>query len=81
MNPGEQPQPNDKMCFEFLAERGNIVIGPPDYVAERLNELKEVGGVDNLLADLALPSMSQRQILTSMELFATKVMPQLKSAA
>lgn len=81
MNPGEQPKPTEKMCFEFLAERGNIVIGPPDYVAERLNELREVGGIDNVLADLALPSMSQRQILTSMDLFATKVMPQLKTAA
>ncbi|MFO0998230.1 MAG: LLM class flavin-dependent oxidoreductase [Alphaproteobacteria bacterium] len=81
MNPGEQPKPTEKMCYEFLAERGNIVIGPPDYVAERLNELREVGGVENLLADLALPTMNQRLILNSMELFATKVMPQLKAAA
>jgi hypothetical protein len=44
---------------------------------ERLQELREMGGVDYVLADMALPYMSQRQVLASMELFATRVMPRL----
>ena len=81
MNPGEQPQPGMKMAYDFLVERGNVLVGPPDYVAERLTELREVGGVNYVLAEMALPYMSQRQVLGSMELFATKVMPQLEAAA
>ena len=77
MNPGETPAPGMTMGYEFLVERGNVIVGPPDYVAERLNELREIGGVEILLADMALPGLSQRQILGSMELFATKVAPLL----
>jgi alkanesulfonate monooxygenase SsuD/methylene tetrahydromethanopterin reductase-like flavin-dependent oxidoreductase (luciferase family) len=77
MNPGETPAPGMKMGYDFLVERGNVIVGPPDYVAERLNELREVGGVEILLADMALPYLSQRQVLRSMELFATKVAPLL----
>jgi alkanesulfonate monooxygenase SsuD/methylene tetrahydromethanopterin reductase-like flavin-dependent oxidoreductase (luciferase family) len=77
MNPGETPTPGMKMGYDFLVERGNVIVGPPDYVAERLNELREVGGVEILLADMALPYLSQRQVLRSMELFATKVAPLL----
>jgi alkanesulfonate monooxygenase SsuD/methylene tetrahydromethanopterin reductase-like flavin-dependent oxidoreductase (luciferase family) len=78
MNPGETPEPGMKMGYDFLVERGNVIVGPPDYVAERLNELREIGGVEILLADMALPYLSQRQILASMELFATKVAPLLE---
>jgi alkanesulfonate monooxygenase SsuD/methylene tetrahydromethanopterin reductase-like flavin-dependent oxidoreductase (luciferase family) len=77
MNPGEQPQPGMTMGYDFLVERGNVLVGPPDYVVERLGELREVAGVDYVLLDMALPYMSQGQILGSMELFATGVMPQL----
>ena len=77
MNPGERPQPRMRMGYDFLVERGNVMVGPPDYVVERLQELREAGEVDYVLADMALPYMSQRQIRASMELFATKVMPQL----
>ncbi|MGH7264431.1 MAG: hypothetical protein ACREMB_06180 [Candidatus Rokuibacteriota bacterium] len=77
MNPGEQPPPGLKMGYDFLVERGNVLVGPPEYVAERLQELREVGGVDYVLADMALPYMSQEKVLDSMELFATWVMPRL----
>src|SRR5437773_3651249 len=60
---------------------GNVLIGPPDYVAERISELREVGEVNYVLGDMALPYMSQRQILGSLELFATKVMPQLAASS
>ena len=78
MNPGEQPQPGMTMGYDFLVERGNVLVGPPDYVAERLGELQDVGGTSYVLAEMALPYLSQRQVLASMELFATKVMPQLE---
>jgi len=81
MNPGEQPEPGMKMGYDFLVERGNIMVGSPDYVVERLEELREVAGVDYVLADMALPYMGQRQILASIELFATKVMPKLSAPA
>jgi alkanesulfonate monooxygenase SsuD/methylene tetrahydromethanopterin reductase-like flavin-dependent oxidoreductase (luciferase family) len=77
MNPGEPPPPGLKMGYDFLAERGNVLVGSPDHVVERLQELHEVGGVDYVLAEMALPYLSQRQILDSMELFVTRVMPGL----
>jgi alkanesulfonate monooxygenase SsuD/methylene tetrahydromethanopterin reductase-like flavin-dependent oxidoreductase (luciferase family) len=79
MNPGEQPQPGMTMGYDFLVERGNVLVGPPDYVAERLRELRDVSGTDYVLAEMALPYLSQRQVLASMELFAAKVMPQIEA--
>ena len=79
MNPGEQPTPDMQMGFEFLQQRGGVMVGTPEYVAERLNELREVAGVDYVLPDMALPFLSQKQILASMELFAERVMPLLEN--
>jgi len=79
MNPGEQPTPDMKMGFDFLQERGNTIVGSPDYVVERLQELREIGGCDYVMPDMAQPYLSQKQILASIELFATKVMPKLRS--
>jgi alkanesulfonate monooxygenase SsuD/methylene tetrahydromethanopterin reductase-like flavin-dependent oxidoreductase (luciferase family) len=77
MNPHEKPGPGMEMGYDFLKARGNVIVGPPDYVVERLRELREVGGIDNVIPDMALPYLSQKQILGSISLFAEKVMPRL----
>ncbi|MFN0042658.1 MAG: LLM class flavin-dependent oxidoreductase [Alphaproteobacteria bacterium] len=77
MNPNEKPCAGMEMGYEFLKERGNVIVGSPSYVVERLQELEEEGGIDHVMPDMALPYLSQRQILKSMELFAEKVMPAL----
>jgi alkanesulfonate monooxygenase SsuD/methylene tetrahydromethanopterin reductase-like flavin-dependent oxidoreductase (luciferase family) len=73
-NPGEELQPGAKLDWEFLEPR-NLLVGPPEHVAERVHELAEVCGLETLLVEHAHPGIPQRLILRNLELFATKVMP------
>jgi len=73
-NPGEELQPGAKLDWEFLEPR-NLLVGPPAHVAERVQELAEVCGLETLLVEHAHPGIPQRLILRNLELFATKVMP------
>ena len=73
-NPGEELQPGTKLDWEFLEPR-NLLVGPPEHVAERVQELAEVCGLETLLVEHAHPGIPQRLILRNLELFATKVMP------
>jgi alkanesulfonate monooxygenase SsuD/methylene tetrahydromethanopterin reductase-like flavin-dependent oxidoreductase (luciferase family) len=73
-NPGEELAPGVKLDWEFLEPR-NLLVGPPEHVAERVHELAEVCGLETLLVEHAHPGIPQRLILRNLELFATKVMP------
>jgi alkanesulfonate monooxygenase SsuD/methylene tetrahydromethanopterin reductase-like flavin-dependent oxidoreductase (luciferase family) len=73
-NPGEELQPGAKLDWEFLEPR-TLLVGSPVHVAERVQELREVCGLEYLLVEHAHPGIPQRQILRNLELFATKVMP------
>ena len=73
-NPGEELPPGAKLDWEFLEPR-NLLVGPPEHVAERVHELAEVCGLETLLVEHAHPGIPQRLILRNLELFATKVMP------
>ena len=78
-NPGEELSPGAKLDWEFL-ER-TLLVGPPEHVAERVQELVEVCGLETLLVEHAHPGIPQRLILRNIELFATKVMPDLPDGA
>ena len=73
-NPGEELDPGVKLDWDFLEPR-TLLVGSPDHVAERIQELREVCNLDYLLVEFAHSGLSQRQILRNLENFATKVMP------
>ncbi len=73
-NPGEELDPEVKLDWDFLEPR-TLLVGSPDHVAERIQELREVCNLDCLLVEFAHSGLSQRQILRNLENFATKVMP------
>lgn len=79
-NPGEELPPGTKLDWEFLEPR-NLLVGSPEHVAERVQELAEVCGLETLLVEHAHPGIPQRLILRNLELFATKVMPAFRRAA
>ncbi len=75
MNPGEEPTPDMEMNWDFLMDR-HLLVGPPDHVVEKVEEIQEVSGVDQLF--IAESGSSHKNRLRSLELFGTKVMPRFK---
>ena len=73
-NPDEELDPEIKLDWDFLEPR-TLLVGSPDHVAEKIQELREVCNLDYLLVEFAHSGLSQRQILRNLENFATRVMP------
>ncbi len=73
-NPDEELDPEIKLDWDFLEPR-TLLVGSPDNVAEKIQELQEVCNLDYLLVEFAHSGLSQRQILRNLENFATRVMP------
>lgn len=73
-NPDEDLDPEVKLDWDFLEPR-TLLVGSPDNVAEKIQELQEVCNLDYLLVEFAHSGLSQSQILRNLENFATRVMP------
>ena len=73
-NPGEDLDPEVKLDWDFLEPR-TLLVGSPDNVAEKIQELQEVCNLGYLLVEFAHSDIPQRKILRNLENFATKVMP------
>ena len=73
-NPGEDLDPEVKLDWDFLEPR-TLLVGSPDNVAEKIQELQEVCNLGYLLVEFAHSGIPQRKILRNLEHFATKVMP------
>jgi len=80
MNPGEEPTPDMEMNTEFLLSRDALIVGDPEHVAERIARIREVSGLECLLIDFDLPYLSHAEIMRSIELFATRVIPALEGS-
>ena len=78
-NPGEELDPNGKLDWDFLEPR-TLLVGSPDHVAERIQELREVCNLDYLLISFAHMGMPLLKTLKNLETFATKVMPRFPAA-
>ena len=81
MNPGEKPETDTEMDWDFLVARDSLIVGTPEYVAERINYIREVSGLECLLCDFDLPYLTQAQIMGSIERFVTGVMPRVEAVA
>ena len=73
-NPGEELSDDVRLDWDFLEPR-TLLVGSPDHVAEKIQELREVCSLDCLLVEFAHGGIPQRKILRNLENFATRVMP------
>lgn len=76
--PGEQ-MTGSGFSWEFLMERDNLLIGDIDFVAEKIAELRDDVGVDNLFVQANLPWLPQSKIMKSLERLMTEVMPRVNA--
>lgn len=79
MDPGEilaeTPGKLDLLDYDFLHPR-NLLFGTPDYVAERIHELKTELGVEHLQVWSNFPGVPHDQVMRSVKRFSEEVMPQ-----
>ena len=78
-NPGEELNDDVRLDWDFLEPR-TLLVGSPDHVAEKIQELREVFSLECLLVEFAHGGIPQRKILRNLENFATRVMPRFTGA-
>lgn len=69
---------NSQSWVDFLMERDHILIGEPEFVAEKINHLNTDFGLDNLLTFVTLLSLDHEHVMRSIQLFAEWVVPLVK---
>ena len=80
MNPGEDVRPDMALDWDLLFGR-NLLIGSPEYIVEKLEELQETIGLQELMTYMAMPYIPHSKVMRSIELFADKVLPHFQKAA
>ena len=75
MEAGEQLTDDHRLSYDFLADR-NLLVGTPDHVAGKIQELRDELNLQHLLLWTTHPGLEHRNAMRSLELFAEKVMPQ-----
>ena len=73
-NPGEVLAPEVQLDWDFLEPR-TLLVGSPENVVERVQELQEVCNLDYLLVEFTHMGMPLSKTLRNLETFAAKVMP------
>ena len=73
-NPDEELAPDVKLDWDFLEPR-TLLVGSPDNVVEKIQELEEVCNLDYLIISFTHMGMPLIKTLKNLETFATKVMP------
>ncbi|WP_344597145.1 LLM class flavin-dependent oxidoreductase [Streptomyces violaceusniger] len=74
MEAGEELSDAHELSFDFLQGR-NLLVGTPEYVSEKIAELRDEVGCEHLLLWTTHPGLPHRNAMRSLELFAEKVMP------
>ena len=80
MNPGEEVRPDMTLDWDLLFDR-NLLIGSPEHVVEKLEELQESIGLQELMTYMAMPYIPHSKVMRSIQLFAERVMPHFQKAA
>lgn len=77
LGPDEELAPGDTDLdpFDFLVKYGHCHVGTPEYVTERLKRYQEELGIEHIVHYWAVPTLSFEEQLSSLRLFADKVMP------
>ena len=80
MDPGEElPETKHKLDllnYEFLHKR-NMLFGTPEYVIEKIEELKSELNLKNLLVWSNFPGIKHEDCMKSIKLFNEKVIPKV----
>ena len=74
-NPGEVLADEVKLDWDFLEPR-TLLVGSPENVVEKVQELREVCYLDYLLVEFTHMGIPLSKTLKNLEMFAAKVMPQ-----
>tara|TARA_Y200000002_G_scaffold278957_1_gene233057 strand:+ start:1475 stop:2641 length:1167 start_codon:yes stop_codon:yes gene_type:complete len=81
MDPGEElPQTDHKLDllnYNFLHKR-NLLFGTPEYVVNKINELKSELNLQNLQVWSNFPGIDHEACMRSIKLFTDEVMPKIK---
>ena len=56
-------------------DKDHILIGDPEFVAEKIRGIGREYQLESLLTLMAMPGLDHRDVMRSIELFAEKVMP------
>jgi len=82
MDPGEElPKTKNKLdllSYDFLHKR-NMLFGTPEYVIEKIEELKSELNLQNLQVWSNFPGVKHEHSMRSIKLFTEKVMPHFKN--
>ena len=78
LNPGEEPEPDTRLSWDFLEPRA-LLVGCAEHIIERLEEIRDVCGLEEIRIGYDHHGVSERKTLRNLELFATKVMPHFAS--
>ena len=81
MDPGEKlPETDHKLDllnYDFLHKR-NLLFGTPEYVVNKINELKSELNLQNLQVWSNFPGIEHEACMRSIKLFTDEVMPKIK---
>ena len=81
--PGEElpetPGKLDLLSYDWLHPR-NLLFGTPDYVAEKIEELRDKLNLRTLLVWSNFPGVEHEAVMRSVELFTEEVMPRFADA-
>jgi len=82
-DPGEElgPDIDEVPWFDFLQERGHLLVGSPETVTAHIKKYDETLGLERLLLFTWLPGLTRDQIQASLALFGSEVMPHFTSSA
>ena len=68
------------MEWKQLLEHGTVVCGEPDFVEDRIREIRDVIGIDHLLCWTRLGGLAEEKVAARTELMRDEVMPALRQA-
>jgi alkanesulfonate monooxygenase SsuD/methylene tetrahydromethanopterin reductase-like flavin-dependent oxidoreductase (luciferase family) len=69
----------ERQSFDALRTlRGALVVGSPEQVVEKILYQHELFGHQRFLAQMSVGSMPHAQVMRSIELFGTEVVPALR---
>jgi alkanesulfonate monooxygenase SsuD/methylene tetrahydromethanopterin reductase-like flavin-dependent oxidoreductase (luciferase family) len=71
-------KPFSELSYEELVGEGYALVGSPDSVTARLRELHDELGFGQLIGLFSIGDMTHEQTTTSMELFASQVIPAMR---
>jgi alkanesulfonate monooxygenase SsuD/methylene tetrahydromethanopterin reductase-like flavin-dependent oxidoreductase (luciferase family) len=77
LDPGEELKPDQELTYDFLHPR-NQLVGTPEYVTEKIKELKDELNLETLLMSIDPKGIQHEKKMKSLKLFTEKVLPNIR---